>query len=68
MITKCKNCGATIDIEKGQERICDDCWEYREELREEARLIGIEVERNKQKFIKQGMNEKEAYEKALMLI
>lgn len=66
--TKCKNCGTTISVEKGQEKICDDCWQYREEMKEEARLIGLEVKRNVVKYMAQGMTEKEAIEKALMKI
>lgn len=68
MKTKCKNCGTTIYIEKGDERICDDCWQYREELKIEAKIIADQVKKDTQKFIEQGFDEKEAYEMALMRI
>lgn len=68
MKSKCKVCGSVIYIDKGQERICDDCWQYREEMREEGRLIMLEVKRNVERFKAQGMTEKDAYEKALLLI
>lgn len=69
MKCKCKVCKSTMyTVDKGQERICDDCWQYREDQKEEIRLLGLEIERNKQKFIAQGLSEEDSELKALLLI